>query len=304
MKKIAVFAYSALALIMVSCNSGGFKTSDSGLEYNLVTSTAEGNKAQVGDFIEMDVVYKTDKDSVLFDTKKAGKAIQVLLREPSYKGSIEEGFAMMSKGDSGIFKIIADSFFVKFLQGGLPPFITKGSKLTFNVKMNNITPKAEFEKQQQMQMQKQQVMLDSLKKTEQSTLNNYLLQNKISTKPTASGLIFITRSKGNGKTVVGKSKVTVNYEGYLLDGRLFDTNKEDVAKSNNLFDPNRPYEPMPVSLGQNGVIKGFEEGISKMQVGEKATLIIPSNIAYDATGSGPIPPYASIRFELEVLSAE
>ena len=82
------------------------------------------------------------------------------------------------------------------------------------------------------------------------------------------------------KTVKENSTVDVDYEGRLDDGRLFDTSKEDIAKKENMYFEDRPYEPLHVTLGQGMLIKGFESALIGMNEGEEKTITIKSENAY------------------------
>jgi FKBP-type peptidyl-prolyl cis-trans isomerase 2 len=88
------------------------------------------------------------------------------------------------------------------------------------------------------------------------------------------------------KTVKMGDNVSVDYTGSLQDGRVFDTSIEKVAMENNLF-PGREYKPLNFTVGNGEVIKGFDEGVIGMMVGESKTLIIPPEKGY-----GPIDPKA------------
>ena len=98
----------------------------------------------------------------------------------------------------------------------------------------------------------------------------------------------------------------VHYSGFLENGTLFDTSWEEVAKSFGKFDAQRfaqnGYSPIPYVVGSVGaMIPGFEEGLSKLNIGDKAILFIPSTIAYGENGAGEaIPPNANIIFVVEV----
>lgn len=303
-KQTIAIALASTAFIYACKNKGGFDKTESGLQYQFVVENKDAKKANYGDLITIDVAYKTETDSVLFNSAKAGKPIKVQLREPVFKGSLEEGFKMMGIGDSALFKVVADSFFVKFLGAPLPKEIKPGSFLTFNVKMKEIKAKVEFEKEQQVLMQQQQHMMDSLKETEGEQLKKYLAENKITQKATASGLIFISKKAGKGTQAVKGKKVKVNYTGTLLDGTMFDTSVKEDAQKGNILDPNRPYDPIEFELGVGQVIPGWDEAIALMKVGEKATIIIPSTIAYGPNGAGPIPPFSSLRFDVELIDVK
>jgi FKBP-type peptidyl-prolyl cis-trans isomerase len=102
---------------------------------------------------------------------------------------------------------------------------------------------------------------------------------------TQTGLRFIpTTTVSGGTPLENGNQVVLKYKGTLLDDVTFDEGE---------FAP---------TLGANAVIPGFEEGIKKMKVGEKATIIFPSKIGYGDNGSGSIPPFSPLLFELEILS--
>ena len=106
---------------------------------------------------------------------------------------------------------------------------------------------------------------------------------------TASGLKFVNLVPGTGITPAAGQTLSVQYTGTLENGTVFDTSRD-----NN--------QPFVFKLGSNSVIPGFEEGLSTMQVGGRRQLIIPANLAYGATGSGSIPPNATIIFDVELVA--
>jgi len=104
-----------------------------------------------------------------------------------------------------------------------------------------------------------------------------------------SGLQYEVLTVGNGAVAKTGDTVVVHYTGWLLDGTKFDSS----------LDRN---EPFSFTLGQKRVIRGWEEGVLGMQVGEKRMLIIPSELAYGKRGAGGvIPPDATLKFEVELL---
>ena len=108
---------------------------------------------------------------------------------------------------------------------------------------------------------------------------------------TDSGLMYKFLDNKNSNKPKNGEKVKVHYKGMLLDGTVFDSS----------FKRNQPIE---FTLGVGQVIKGWDEGISLLGVGDKASFIIPSDLAYGESGAGGvIPPNAPLIFEVELISA-
>jgi FKBP-type peptidyl-prolyl cis-trans isomerase len=96
--------------------------------------------------------------------------------------------------------------------------------------------------------------------------------------------------------------VLVNYTGYTLDGKVFDSSVEAKAKAAGLQQPGRNYEPIKFPVGQKQVIEGWDEALLLMNEGSKATLVIPSQLAYGERGSGEtIPPFSTLVFDVELV---
>jgi peptidyl-prolyl cis-trans isomerase A (cyclophilin A) len=126
---------------------------------------------------------------------------------------------------------------------------------------------------------------------------------------TKSGLTYKIIKSGTGKKPNDGQNVFVHYAGFLEDGTLFDTSYEAVAEENGVLDLARKeakaYTPFPFSYGnKTGLIAGFIEGLEKMKFGDKAILIIPGHLGYGEQGTGPIPPNATIIFEVELLEKQ
>ncbi len=98
-----------------------------------------------------------------------------------------------------------------------------------------------------------------------------------------------------------RDTLAVNYTGMLTDGTVFDTSIEQVAQANDVFNPNRTYEPFEIVLGMSNVINGWHWALSQMKEGEKAIALIPSSYAYGSQANGPIPANSVLVFELDLL---
>jgi FKBP-type peptidyl-prolyl cis-trans isomerase len=103
---------------------------------------------------------------------------------------------------------------------------------------------------------------------------------------TPSGLKITVTAEADGAAKSGDT-VWVQYTGKLADGKQFDSS---VGRG-----------PFELVLGQGRVIKGWEEGLLGMKVGEKRTLVIPPDLGYGPQGYGPIPGNATLTFDVELL---
>jgi FKBP-type peptidyl-prolyl cis-trans isomerase len=109
---------------------------------------------------------------------------------------------------------------------------------------------------------------------------------------TASGLRYKVLQKGDGKKPAKGSIVSVHYKGQLIDGTVFDSSYKRK-------------QPIDFSIGTGQVIAGWDEGIQLLQVGDKARLVIPSNLGYGANGAGGvIPPNATLIFDVELMDVK
>lgn len=124
-------------------------------------------------------------------------------------------------------------------------------------------------------------------------------------KTLASGLKKYIIKEGTGaKPKTGQSAM-IAYEGYFVDGKLFDSNLEAIAEKYGMLNPRRKeagaYGPTKMKISPDEqMIAGFKEAIASMKVGEKAFFYIPSHLAYGERGRGGIPPNTDLTFVLEM----
>ena len=134
----------------------------------------------------------------------------------------------------------------------------------------------------------------------------YLAATKATATTTASGLQYALLQKGTDVKPVDGSTIYFKYAGYFEDGNLFDSNFEDVATTFGQFNQARAdqngYQAFPFEAGKkDGMIPGFLEGLSLMNIGDRMLLFLPAKLAYGERGAGGvIPPNTNLVFELEI----
>lgn len=295
MNKLPVLTASLALLAFAACKNSefeGFEKAENGMNCKFYTKN-EGAKSPIeGDGVGFSfIIKKHSNDSILVDSKSVSRdgsgVFRYILPKSSFNGSIEDGLKMMGQGDSASFIINADSFYLKTQRfNELPPYIKPGENLVVTIKIHEIKSKAELEANQKQQQAEMEKVMAERQAAEKPEFDKYIADNKITAKPTASGLIYMEVKKGSGPKPTASDNVVVHYTGTLLDGTKFDSSLDRGE---------------PATFPLNQVITGWTEGIQLMSKGGKAKLIIPSALGYGPQGSGPIPPYATLVFEVELL---
>ncbi|MFN6945179.1 MAG: FKBP-type peptidyl-prolyl cis-trans isomerase [Cytophagaceae bacterium] len=299
-----------IPLALLSSCGDGYKKSETGLEYKFFVDSV-GATAGVGEAILLDVLIRDEKDSVL----EHSFGTSALVEDPKFKGGLEEGFLMLSPGDSASFKVNADSFFNINLNKERPEYLKEGSKLTFDLKLHKIyskeevaADKAKYQKMLEEQKQNQIAAVDHFMhsladssavqkqmKVDDVIIRQYMKENKLSMNKTEFGVYFQV-NEGLGKATANPGDtLTVHYSGKTLKGKTFDSSQDR--------------EPYTFILGMGEVIPGWDDVMRNLAEGDKATFIIPSSFAYMNVGipdpSNPdeylIPKNAPLLFEVEIV---
>ncbi len=286
-KTILVIAVMLMAVgsIFVSCQSGndkfaGFDQTEDGLYYKFHNQGTDTVTPKIGEYVTIDMIYASE-DSVMFDSKTLPQLMKMPMVEPSYKGDVYDGIAMMQIGDSATFICDADSVFLKlFRMPAVPPELDSLEYIYFHIKLNAIESLEEVKAAQEAE-------LKILQADETKNRYAFLEEKYPDALPVASGLYYIETVEGKGSNPLSGQTVTVNYTGMFMDGSIFDSS---IGK-----------QPIEFPLGKGQVIQGWDEGIGMMRKGGKAILVIPSDIAYGPQGRSGIPPYSTLVFEVELL---
>ena len=124
-------------------------------------------------------------------------------------------------------------------------------------------------------------------------INDYAIAHKLKVQRTESGVSYIVTKEGRGENIKEGNLVTLNFEGYLLDDRMFESNKE---------------KPYTFKLGEEKVIEGLEDGLKFFNKDSEGFIIIPSKLAYSGTTIDdkkiPIPAHSNLIFKIQVIDIQ
>lgn len=246
----------------------------SGLYFVPVTTNAAAPLATAGQVVSILYTGKLLNGTV-FDATSQRDNTPLSFRYGTNRvlAGIEEGLSLMHKGDKAILLIPSGLAYGSNASATIPA----NSVIRFEIELVDLNP--------------------TFAVPDDGLITRYLTKNNITTaQKQASGLYFVpTTVNTAGVPVTAGKTVSVLYTGKLLNGTVFDA----TSQRNNV-----PFS-FVVGATPKNVIAGFDEGVSLMRKGEKATLLIPSALAYGASGSGnSIGPNTVLIFDIEVVDVK
>ncbi len=292
MKK-TILLTAAVILSLAACKNSKYPGYEevSGSYFKLDKKGDESKTLNKGDVVFMSHTMTTEKDSLLFNYKtmlRGGQPYAMRLDAPKYKGDMFEMILKMHPGDSASFMLRIDSMFQRYYHQPVPKFLDSTGFIVYHVRIDSVYSSQKVEEIEKKQKAAQESFMEKAKTAEDSLLKKYLADNKITEKPTATGLYIVVKQKGKGAKVQKGDNAEVNYKGMLTNGQVFD----ESAKHDKAFS---------FGVGMQQVIPAWDEALQTMNVGSKALIVCPSSLGYGPSGSGPIPPYAPLVFEIEVV---
>lgn len=180
-------------------------------------------------------------------------------------------------------------------------------------------PKTFTEELPKIKERQEKIRQEKLKKAEEENKAREAknIETAVSVKPvldgylakataSASGLKTHFIVKGTGEKPRPGANVKVNYEGYFPDGRLFDSNRQEIEEKHGMLNEMKVqrdmYKPMPMKISPDArMIQGFKEGAAQLSVGDKAFFYLPYHLAYGEKANGPIPAKSDLIFILELV---
>lgn len=269
------------------------KRTAKGAVYQIFTPNT-GDKIKVNDVITFNVIQKTEKDSVLYSSFAAGRPVKLQVQPSQNVGDLMDIFPLLALKDSALVKVPTDSIFVGH-EEQRPPFLPKGSNIVFVLKVERVQSLNDA-------IAERNAAIESMKADEKKAIAKYVTDNHKVYTTTLSGLKYIITQPSIKRKALKGDTVFVNYTGRTLDGKVFDSSVEAVALKAGLQQPGRKYEPIKVAVGAGEVIKGWDEALLLLREGSKASLLIPSDLAYGERGAGDsIPGFSPLLFDIEVV---
>lgn len=294
---------SAIGLLVVvifffySCNQNKtVQVSPNGFKY-IHHIQNEGRKPQVGEYVFFNIKVFLD-DSLFQSSFESTEQPLMKIQEPELAklqpDPVGDVLPLMSIGDS-----VTVSLFLDSLPRRPPPNLEKFTTITYHIVPTDIKSEEEYlayaEMEHKAKKEKALVVRNRLKevaKFSEETLAEYnsrRLKDKLTSTP--SGLKYIIHEEGTGEMPQAGEVIGVHYYGMLTDGTMFDNS---FSRGEHISFP----------VGQEKVIKGWDEGLMLFKKGAKASLFIPYELAYGENGNPPtIPPMAELFFYIELLNS-
>jgi len=303
---LSLAVLGAAAMSNTGCKSGDGVKKINGIEYQIVKD-APGTPAKIGDFIDVHLIAKVDtapgKSWELGNTytQNNNEPISKPVDTGYSKGQFENVFRFLSVGDSAVVRISCDTLISTIpaqQRGQLPPWLKPGNTIVVSMKAVSVKSKDQYMKEMQ---EKQKAAMEKMQADEAAqapiddkAIQDYIAANNIKATKTESGLYYAITKAGSGANAKAGQSVSMKYLGKTLEGEQFDANMDD--KFNLLKDK----QIFTFTLGQGQVIRGWDEGLQLLNKGSRATLILPSKIAYGVRGNGPIKPNSVLVFNVEM----
>lgn len=284
MKKIVSYAFvSAILFAFPYCNQFGKGEGDLLMSLHI---NASGLPIQPGELAELSVIEKTEEDSMLLNATGDDRTILVIRQPTVFSGDLFTALGKMSEGDSATVKINLDSMVNRV--GYDKPSDTKGKYIIYELAVRRVLHRGNMTDSQYKQAMDVFVKsrMNQLQQEERGRIAHFITARKLKTAVQSSGLQYTIMAGGNGAGAKTGDTVTVNYTARFLNGKIIDAT---------------PHQPRRFIAGSSTVIAGLQEAFGILPAGAKATVVIPSWLAFGAEGYQDIQSYTPLIYDLEIV---
>ncbi|MEM9546305.1 MAG: FKBP-type peptidyl-prolyl cis-trans isomerase [Bacteroidota bacterium] len=286
--------FSAMMISLISCaqNSPKKLITKSGFEYTHVSTG--GEQVKEGDYVYIAFSMKGSDGTVLQEIEEGPNMPIMQMPKPDQETPMKNPVVDMlmngGLGDSMTLIIPLDS-----LPNKDNPQFAGMEYLEYETYISRIEDetgyKADMEArrlEQEKKMEESKARLEEVGENVNTTLADYK-DGKLDVQTTPEGLKYVIHEQGEGPFGETTKRVSVHYYGVLMDGKMFDSSFKRGM-------------PLPFTVGRGEVIRGWDLGIPLLRKGGKASLFIPSELAYGASGNPPvIPENADLMFYVELM---
>jgi FKBP-type peptidyl-prolyl cis-trans isomerase len=268
--------------------------------YIIAQNPGAGRGIVKTDFIKINLTVSSIEGKKIFSTLDQNQPISFEYGKPFDTKGLDEAISTMKKGSKATVVVPSVMGFGEQSKkdGQGQDILTPYSPLVYEIEVLDLKTKAENDKEVKVaeaKAKKDAAIAEAKAKidaaNEPALIQQYIKDNKITAKPTASGLYYIEKAAGKGPKAKAGNKVKVHYTGKLLNGKVFDSSLT-----------RKPVAPFEFTIGQQQVIPGWDEAIAMMSAGGKATILVPSKLGYGAQAGNDIPAYSPLVFEVELVS--
>lgn len=287
-KQISILVLVVI-LIVCSCSKDkDFVTTEMGFAFKRCTTHDTTPKAKQGDIVYGNMKILLNNQTVVSNTYPNDTRLFVIGQAKI--GSIDEFLQTLHVGDSAIMIVPCDSM-VQYLNDSIET--RPKDKLYIYLTISQIISQREINDQENEIYQKQQ--------EEQEALTNYVLEHYSMAERKPSGIFFLLDHDAKKEKAQWGKRLHVAYTVMDTNKKVYDTSIEEVAKKSGIYNEQRVYKPFDFVLGDDGLIAGWSEGMSYMGVGDRATIIVPSKLAYGDVGFGQIKANTPLIFEVYLI---
>lgn len=280
-----------LVVLAVACDQNKDFVTEGGTK---VTVFEKGEGALQTDSVLLLYLKLQTKEGEVLMESSASEPLPVKYSDTIEAGHLQDVLNRLEVGDSVYFETTVQNLFEKTYRSPVPQGLNASDTVQVNMRLAEQMSEEAFRafsqsKQEEMRA-KELAMLEEKAMADADTIDAYLEKKGIEEYTTTdSGLRYVVTKEGSGPKPDAGDRVRVHYTGTLLNGEKFDSSVDRG-------------DPLEFVLGQGRVIPGWDEALGYIKEGGKATLYIPSPLAYGSRSPSPkIPAYSILVFDVELV---